>query len=345
MKKYLLFLMLPFACFSTMAQINNEKEPYMTKSLSNESIKDVEVETSGGSISVSGGQATEARVEVYITGNNGKNNLSKDEIKARLEELYDLNVSVSNNKLVAVAKQKKQIHDWKKSLSISFKVFVPGEVSTDLSTSGGSISLENLLGKQAFSTSGGSLNINNVGGNVKGRTSGGSINLENSKNDIDLSTSGGSIEAKNCDGNLRLSTSGGSLELNGLKGQINATTSGGSVHGSNIDGELITHTSGGNIHLNDLSCSLETSTSGGHIDVSIKELGKYVTISNSGGNINITLPKDKGLDLDLSGKIADTHFENFNGKINEYEVNGKLNGGGVPVRVNAGSGKISLSLK
>ncbi len=342
MKKYLLFFLLASLQFSANAQPG--KEPYMTKSLSNESIKDVLVETSGGSISVSGVSAAEARIEVYISGNNNRD-LSKEEIQQRLNDLYDLNVSVANNKLSAIAKQKRNISDWKKSLNISFKVFAPKEVSTDLSTSGGSISLDNLSGKQEFSTSGGSLNIDNVSGHVKGRTSGGSINLENSKDDIELSTSGGSIEAKNCDGNLRLSTSGGSLDLNDLKGQINATTSGGSVHGSSIGGELMAHTSGGNIHLSDLSCSLETSTSGGHIDVSIKELGKYVKISNSGGGIDITLPKDKGVDLDLSGKIADTHFENFNGKIDEYEVNGKLNGGGVPVRADAGSGKIHVTLK
>jgi len=345
MKKYLLFLLLSVAWFAVKAQFNNGKEPYMTKSLNNESIKDVEVETSGGSISVSGGPASEARVEVYITGNNGKNNLSKDEIKARLDELYDLNVSVANNKLTAIAKQKKQIHDWKRALNISFKVFVTKDVSTDLSTSGGSIDLDNLSGKQKFSTSGGSLNLNNLSGSIDGQTSGGSINVENSRDDIELTTSGGSIDAKNCEGKLRLSTSGGSLELTGLKGEIRAVTSGGDVHGSNIEGELISHTSGGSIHFSDLACSLETSTSGGKIDVSMKDLGKYIKISNSGGNIDLQLPKNKGLDLDLSGTIADTHFENFNGKINENEVNGKLNGGGIPVKVDAGSGKIYLALK
>jgi hypothetical protein len=33
----------------------------------------------------------------------------------------------------------------------------------------------------------------------------------------------------------------------------------------------------------------------------IKELGKYVKISNSGGGIDLQLPKNKGVDLDLSG--------------------------------------------
>jgi hypothetical protein len=346
MKKYFLFLLLAAFQLSVRAQFKSDKEALITKSLSKESVKNVEVQTSGGSISVDGVAASEARIEVYVSPNNNKNDLSKEEIQRRLNEMYDLSISIANNKLTATAKSKERITDWRKSLNISFKVFVTKNVSTDLTTSGGSISLTNVSGNQNFSTSGGSLNVDNVSGTVDGRTSGGSINLENSKDDIELTTSGGSIEAKNCDGKLRLSTSGGSLHLKDLKGDIRATTSGGSVDGRNVEGELIAHTSGGSIHLDELSCSLETSTSGGNIDVSIKQLGKYVKISNSAGNIDLELPKGKGIDLDLSAdKIKTDHLDNFNGKMDDDEVNGKLNGGGVPVRVDAGSGRIYLVLK
>jgi len=341
MKKYLLFFAL--VAFQILVKAQTDKTPFTTKSLSNESIKDVEVETSGGSIAVSG-VTTNARIEVYITGNNNKQ-LTKEEIQQRLDEKYNLNISVANNKVTATARLKEKMTDWRKALNISFKIFVPRNVSTDLSTSGGSINLTNLSGDLKFSTSGGSLDLDNVAGKVDGRTSGGSINLENSKDDIELTTSGGSIDAKNCDGKLRLSTSGGSLDLKDLKGDIRATTSGGSIHGSDVEGELITHTSGGSIHLSDLSCSLETSTSGGNIDVSIKQLGKYIKISNSAGNVDVTLP-NKGIDLDLSAsKIKTGQLNNFNGKVDDEEINGKLNGGGVPVRIDAGSGKISLSLR
>src|SRR5437763_1515374 len=182
MKKYFSFVLLTALQFSGMAQVKSEKEPFMTKSLSSESIKDVQVQTSGGSISVSGVAPSEARVEVYVSPNNEKNDLSKAEIQQRLNQLYDLNISVASNKLT---------------------------------------------------------------------------------------------------------TTGGSLDLKDLKGDIRASTSGGSVVGRNVEGELIAHTSGGSIHLSDLSCSLETSTSGGNIDVSIKQLGKYVKISNSAGNIDL----------------------------------------------------------
>lgn len=343
MRKLFLLNLVFAISFSLVAQ---DKTPYMTKSLSSESVKSTEVQTSGGSISVTGvNSAAETKVEVYIYGNNGKNEISKEEIQKRLEQ-YDLNVSVSNNRLTAIAKPKERNMDWKKGLSISFKIYVLKNVSTDLSTSGGSISLTNLNGDQKFTTSGGSLHIDNVGGNVDGRTSGGSIDLQNSRDDIELTTSGGSIKASNCNGKLRLTTSGGSLNLNDLKGDIKASTSGGSVNGKNIGGELVTHTSGGSIHLSELACSVEATTSGGGIDVEIKELGKYVKLSNSGGHIDLQLPKGKGVDLDLSGnKIKTDQLGNFDGKIEDDSLQGKLNGGGVPVRVRSSSGRINLAFK
>src|SRR5690349_11092632 len=164
MKKYILFLSL--LCVAAAVKAQFDKEPYITKPLSNQSIQNVKVETSGGSIAVAGVGAADAKIEVYITGNNGLGTLSKDEIQKRLEENYELKISVDGNTLNAYAKQKHDNMDWKRSLNISFKVYVPKNVSTDLSTSGGSIHLNDLSGTQKFRTSGGSLNVDNVTGKI-----------------------------------------------------------------------------------------------------------------------------------------------------------------------------------
>jgi DUF4097 and DUF4098 domain-containing protein YvlB len=344
MKKLLIAALLVFNLAN--AQNKTEKEPYLVKSLSGDNINMVEVQTSGGQISVSASNSGDARVEVFINYPDSRREFTKEEIRKRLEEKYNLDISVSGNKLVASAKPKEKITDWKEALSISFRIYVPKNVSTDLSTSGGSIRLSGLSGKQEFRTSGGSLDIDDVKGNIHGRTSGGSISIENSSDNIDLTTSGGSVEAKNCEGKIRLNTSGGTLHLRDLKGDIKASTSGGSISGKNISGELITSTSGGSIRLTDLACSLEASTSGGSIDVEITALGKYVKLDNSGGNIDLQIPKNKGVDLDLSGRsINRDSFSDFKGKMDDDAITGKLNGGGVPVTVTAHSGRITLQLK
>jgi hypothetical protein len=295
---------------------------------------------------VSSVSAAEARLEVYVQPNNSKmNSMTKEEIQKRLDEDYDLNISVSDNKLVATAKSKHDNWDWRKALNVSFKAFVPQNVSTDLSTSGGNISLTNISGNEEFKTSGGNLKLDNISGKIKGRTSGGNITLINLKDDIDLSTSGGNIEAENSNGNIRLSTSGGNVVLKSLKGDIKAVTSGGNVKGNNITGELVAKTSGGSILMTDLSCSLEASTSGGSIDVEVSQLGKYITLHNSGGSIDLQIPKDKGLDLDLSAsRIKARTLNNFSGKVEDDEIKGKLNNGGIPVTIRT-SGTIHFSQK
>jgi hypothetical protein len=343
MKKHLILLMFLLLALFALAQKDNQ-EPYLSKSLSNEAIKNIEAITSGGNISVTG-TGSGARIEVYVSSNNSNTTLTKEEIKQRLEEMYDLDISVNGGKLNAIAKTKLKNIDWKKALNIGFKIYVAQNVSTDLTTSGGNIILENISGTQDFTTSGGNLKLAKLSGKLKGRTSGGNIVIDDSKDDIDLTTSGGNIRANNCSGDLKLVTSGGTVELSGLKGSTDAVTSGGNVRGKNIEGNLKAHTSGGNVDLDDLSCSLESSTSGGNMDISFSELEKFVKVNNSGGNIVLTLPKNKGIDLDLSGRISNTHFENFNGKIDEDRVKGKLNGGGIPVSADASSGSIRVELK
>lgn len=347
MKKITAFLLFTSLCTTIQAQFNADKEPFLTQSLTEYTIEKVYARTSGGNIEVTGITTGQTRIEVYVRPSNYKQSegITKEEIKRRLEADYELTISGENNQLHAVAKQhNSNIMNWKNHLSISFKVFVRENVSTDLHTSGGSIRLSNLSGNQNFKTSGGSLHLDKLIGMIHGRTSGGSIHVSNSGKNLNLKTSGGSIHANNCNGTIELATSGGSLNLSNLNGIIDARTSGGSVRGNNIKGELKTHTSGGSIRLNEMTCSLDASTSGGGIDVDITTLGKYVKLSNSSGSINLKIPGKTGLDLALhASKISTGNLTNFNGKQEDDELSGTLNGGGIPVNVRAGSGRISLS--
>jgi DUF4097 and DUF4098 domain-containing protein YvlB len=346
MKKFLLLSGFLIACWNLEAQTISDNEPYLLKNLSGESIAQMRVETSGGSISAHSSVLAEARLEMYVRRNNGRSlDLSKEEIKKLLEEDYDIQIAVANHQLTAIVEPKNKFMNGKRSLSISFKVFLPEQVSSNLHTSGGSIDLKGFTGTQDISTSGGSLHVENITGKVTGRTSGGSIDISNAKNDMDMQTSGGSINAQDCAGQIELGTSGGSLTLHNLNGTVHASTSGGSVNGTGITGELSTHTSGGSITLRDLSCSLKTSTSGGNIDVSMKQLGKYIEISNSGGSVSLQIPKGQGLDLNLRGdRIRVNELVNFSGSQKEHELTGTMNGGGIPVTVHNSSGRINLDL-
>ena len=338
------FTLLFAICFWAITVDAQDSQPYLTKSLSKESVNSVFARTSGGNILVSGVSAGEARIEVYITGNNNKT-LSNEEITKRLKEDYSLTVEVTGNKLSATAEAEHSFTNWKQSLNISYKIYVPSDVATDLSTSGGGIDLRNLRGTHTFSTSGGGLSLNKIAGKVRGRTSGGGISLKDCKDDITLSTSGGSIQAANCSGTLKLNTSGGTIELEELDGEIEAETSGGSIRGESIRGNLYAHTSGGQIKLHNLACGVDASTSGGSIDAEIVEVVGAVTMNNSGGNIHLKMPANKGLNLRLRGeKISVVDLKNFTGDQDDNSISGKVNGGGVAVNVST-NGNLTFALK
>ena len=343
-KSTILLLFLFVVSASLRAQSNGSKDLYLTKPLSAESIRDIYARTSGGEITVSGVSSADARIEVYITPSRKGASLSKEEIRQRLDDDYDFNVSVENNKLTAMAETKSRNMNWKNALNISFKIFAPEKVSVDLKTSGGGISLSNLSGTLDFSTSGGGLHLDELSGKIHGRTSGGGITVRNASDDIDLSTSGGGIRAENCKGTIKLVTSGGPIDLDVMQGTIEANTSGGGIHGNKIDGELSASTSGGSVVLRDLSCSVSASTSGGNMEVTVTELRKYVKLSNSGGSIRLEVPGDKGLDLSLRAeRIKVDALNNFSGQQDEHRVTGKVNGGGITVDART-SGSITLAL-
>ena len=340
------FLLLASGIF-VQAQNSHKGLLYLNKSLTADAIKQVEAKTSGGGIEVTGvSNASEARIEVYITENGHHGDYSKEEIQSRVNADYDLTVTSSGNKLTAIAKPKKNLRNWNDALSFSFNIFVPVACATHLNTSGGGISITNLTGEQHFYTSGGGLDVKGLTGKIDGRTSGGGITVSDCKDDLDLETSGGGIEARHCSGQIRLNTSGGSIDLNDLNGNIRATTSGGNVDAEKITGELDTHTSGGNISLTAMTGTLEASTSGGNIDIQINEIGKYVKLSNSGGNVYLQIPKGKGLNLDVHGdRIKTEGLSNFSGSMEKQSINGTINGGGAPVDIHAGSGGVTLALK
>jgi hypothetical protein len=104
--------MLTAAIFSSVSAQDKTDQPYMVKSSPASSIKSLEAETSGGHISVTGGTGSEAKVEVYIQSSNGNKNLSKEEIQKKLNEDYELSVTVTGSTLKAIAKRKNNKNNW-----------------------------------------------------------------------------------------------------------------------------------------------------------------------------------------------------------------------------------------
>lgn len=300
----------------------------LSKSFSIGDIKNVEVSTSGGSISVAGDATGNAAVEVFGQGNNGRR-LSKDEIMQVLNRDYEFSVSAANGTLKAIARRKVS-GGWKNAVSISFKIHTAQNVTTNLNTSGGGIRLAGLHGAQQFNTSGGSIYFENLSGDIDGHTSGGSITALNSTGNIKAHTSGGSLDIKNLNGNIEMHTSGGSIDAQNVKGSLDLSTSGGSIHLSDIAAKLSAHTSGGSIHAGLLS------------------LRQDADLASSGGSVSITVSNSAKMNFELKGSsVSVGAANNIQVQMNKEKdyATGSLNNGGAKLNARTSGGRVSLDFK
>ncbi|HLT79797.1 MAG TPA: hypothetical protein VKZ86_02140 [Cyclobacteriaceae bacterium] len=304
------FLVVVGALVSMSFELPDERKPFTVKKYTLDGPGNLEVRTSGGSISVEGGSGNEARVEMYV---RVKGNTITPEHRDAREIMDDFNITIdkSGNTIYAKAERKSSISGWfgNNNASISFVVYAPEDMSCRLNTSGGSIELKGVRGGQKLETSGGSVRVQDVRGNTEARTSGGSIKINSYAGRLSAHTSGGSIDLSNAQGELKVNTSGGSIDISNVKG------------------------------------SVEASTSGGGIRADVASLDKYLKLRTSGGSITAVVPSGLGLDLDLRGNRVNSKLVNFNGEAEKDRIRGSMNGGGIEVVMHTSGGSINLEYR
>ena len=264
----------------------------------------VQVYTSGGHIEVKGSTSDEIVVEMYVRKRG-------DWMRAGEADLsnFDIQVQRTGRGVVAEARRvNRSSNFWDKNrTSISFVVYTPREMSAEVKTSGGHVTVSGLTGE------------------VNAKTSGGHVTAEDVVGDFTLKTSGGHINVSEHKGNLYAKTSGGHLRLNDVQGTIEAKTS------------------GGHVKLNRVAGYIDASTSGGHITAEILDIDQGLSLKTSGGHINVTLPEGIGMDLDLRGsRVSTGYLTKFSGTVEKRYIRGSLNGGGIPVTMRTSGGHVNV---
>lgn len=292
---------------SAINNVNEKEDPYRVEEFTLSGPGSLEVRTSGGHITVKGSRSDVVRVEMYVR----KNGRTLDQSDTDLDD-FEITISQSGSKVNAIAKSNRD-RDWKfwknNNISISFVVYTPREMSTDLKTSGGHIEASGLSGNQQIATSGGHLDLIELRGNVQARTSGGHIDISAFQGEIEARTSGGHIDVVNSEGNLNVRTSGGHIDLKKVAGTVEARTSGGSI------------------------------------SADITSIGQYVDLRTSGGNVTVSVPGGIGLDLALRGSRVRSELKNFSGEVERDEIEGSINGGGPKVSARTSGGTVRINFR
>ena len=300
------------------------------------------VSSSDGNIDVIPSTGNEITV-YYIARKNGK--LLKID-RQELEKEVILEVSQSGNRLEINVRHKDNFSWWNMNqIDVSFKIYTPKETAGIIHSSDGNISLAGLSGDQECKTSDGNIGISDVKGHATGITSDGNVKLSGIIGDVFVKTSDGNINLVQITGNLQSSTSDGNITMNNITGDVQSTTSDGSIKLSKVSGNSSARTSDGHISFEDLSGSLTAITSNGNIQGNIIKLVNQLTARTSDGNIDITVPGNLGLDLDIKGESLNVPLNNFSGKSDEKAIIGKSNGGGILVNLEASDGNVTLVYK
>ncbi|HEX6226037.1 MAG TPA: DUF4097 family beta strand repeat-containing protein [Chryseolinea sp.] len=246
--------------------------------------------------------------------------------RRELEEDIIVESFNDNNSVRVAVKPKDRLRNFsiEPSIGVHFKVYVPKETGCNLATSDGDISMQGLISDQQCKTSDGSIEITDIEGNVHGKTSDGDVRVRQIKGRVDVGTSDGTIRLANINGNVHASTSDGNIELD------------------KVTGNIVVKTSDGYIDFKEVSGSFSASTSDGNIRGSVVELKDELSLRTSGGNINVSIPGQLGLDLDIKGESIDVPFKNFTGKFDKTYVRGQSNGGGIPVILSTSDGNVTL---
>ncbi len=177
---------------------------------------DLELETSGGDIELSGS----------LTGSfNGQTSGGdiriNDDIAGRVE------AKTSGGDI-----QTKKIQD-----------------NATLKTSGGNIQVGAVSGEAEVITSGGDIKIESTKKKLIAKTAGGDIVVGDVGGEATISTAGGDVKVGKVSGTASLSTAGGNIELRGASGSVSAKTAGGDINLDDVSGSVEAKTAGGDVRV------------------------------------------------------------------------------------------------
>lgn len=279
-------LIIPAKAGTLPNQTDDIDDPYRIETFRVSDSGSLDVETSGGHITVEGSSQNSVRVEMYVRKDGRE--LTPDDTD--LSD-WEIDISQSGQSIKAVAKR--ETGGWNffgsnNHPSVSFIVYTPREMNTHLNTSGGHIHASGLVGDQQMRTSGGHLELSDLEGDVEARTSGGHISVSNLQGKLNTRTSGGNINLANISGTVEARTSGGNIEAAfvSIDSSIALRTSGGNINiilprnrGMNLDlkGSLV-HADLNNFSGKTDRDQIEGEINGGGPSVSVRTSGGIVSL-------------------------------------------------------------------
>jgi hypothetical protein len=283
----------------------NQSEPYQKIDFDVKGTPNITVKSVNGSIQMIPGDSRTVRVELYVT-RRGLTVLGTD----RLGDDYRIVIRQRNDLVVAEVISLKGGSWSTNTPTFNFVVYAPINSNASLSTNNGDIT------------------ITDIRGNIDVRSSSGDIHLVNTR------------------GTSRLSSTSGNIQVNKHSGTVFTNAIAGDVNYQDVTGECRIKVLSGNVTLDNIRGSSVVHTTNGNIELNISRIDVLLDLETVVGNIRTTLPSTGALNLAVQGQRVNMNAaRNFDGAIQRNSINGKMNGGGIPVRMKSAVGSIDIHLR
>lgn len=319
----------------------------------------LEVRVADADVQVETTAANEARVEVYLDGRN------MDRAREYFRHL-NFQVEQRGDAIVVSTNPPRNFRfDSHGGASIHVRATIPSRFNADVQTSDGDVVLGELQGRVTIQTSDGDIATQSLEGpHISLRTSDGDIAageirseeaaIQTSDGDIALQavvaakisvrTSDGDIALMRLEGESDVMTSDGDIYVRAFRGPVlRARSSDGSIVAEDLVGEHVElRTSDGSISAKRVDSHLQARTSSGDIAVEVLKSGN-VELQTSDGDIVIAAPAGLAADLHLKGgRVQVSSALAFEGRLEEDEAQGTLNGGGHTLTARTSDGTVVL---
>jgi DUF4097 and DUF4098 domain-containing protein YvlB len=281
----------------------------------------LEVETGAGNIEVRSGDSSQVQVRGRIRANEWFGHDSGERVQ-RLQANPPILQSGNDIRIGHIDDS-----ELRRNISISYEIVVPQNTQLRSRTGSGNLVAGSIRGPAEASSGSGNVKISDIGEAVRADAGSGNIDLDRIQGNVHAKTGSGTIRALAIAGGFDGDSGSGDLTLE--------QTAPGSVR---------VNTGSGTLELRGVRGSLEASAGSGNIRAEGDPTGAWTVHSGSGG-IKLRFPANAAFDLSAhtsSGSIVVNHPLTVQGSIGRKEVRGKVLSGGVPVKVETGSGNVEI---
>ena len=300
----------------------------------------VKLAVADADVTISTGATSDIQVEIHVRAADREQAVNHFEAQNYSVEMPDGIVTILDEP------ERRTRNYTRRSPQVQIAVTTPVSVDLRLRTADGDLVVGKVEGDVLIKTSDGDIVADHLTGTMfEARTSDGDIVLESLDfKNVVIQTSDGDVVVRHADAEeVTAHTSDGDIHFGQLNGIADIRTSDGDIHmGALASSAGQIRTSDGDIVLEQVNGNLTATTVDGNLVVDL--VGpEAVTLRTSDGDVVVSIPASHGADLNLRG--SDVRLDccgSFEGQRQKERIEGRVNGGGAPLRISSSDGSVVL---